>query len=111
MAPVTRLTVAGLVAALPFTVQVIGATPPDVVQATEVVAAVVLLLLTGAEIETVRPAVRVIVTDFVSAPKALEQDTVMVFDPTASVAVAGLVAAEPLTVQLIGGVPVVVHVT
>jgi len=39
--PVVRLTDAGLVAVEPFTVQVIGATPPDVDHATEVVAAVV----------------------------------------------------------------------
>jgi len=41
LAPVARLTAAGLVAELPFTVQAIGATPPVVVQPTELVAAVV----------------------------------------------------------------------
>jgi len=51
-APTARLTVAGLVAAAPLTVQVIGAVPVAV-HATEVVAAVVLLLLVGAVMLTV----------------------------------------------------------
>jgi hypothetical protein len=109
--PTARLTVAGLVADAPLTVQLYGATPPDAAQVTDVVAAVVLLLLAGAEMLTDTPGVRVIVTVFVSVPNALVQATVMVFEPTVSGTLAGLVAVEPLTVQLIGGVPVVVHET
>jgi len=110
-APRTSGTVAGLVAVVPFTVQLYGATPPVAVQVTDVDVAVVLLLLTGAEIATETPGVRVIETVLVSVPNALVQATVMTFEPTTRLAVAGLVAAEPLTVQLIGGVPVVVQVT
>jgi len=51
-APIARFTFAGLVAAAPFTVQEIGAVPVAV-HATEVVAAVVLLLLAGAVMLTV----------------------------------------------------------
>jgi hypothetical protein len=109
-APVARLTVAGLVAAAPLTVQVIGAVPV-VVQVTEAVAAVVLLLLAGAVIVTTGASPRVTTTDLLSEPNALVQATVMVFAPAARATVAGLVAAEPLTVQLIGVLPVVVHVT
>jgi hypothetical protein len=105
-APCARLTVVGLVAAFPFTVQVTGATPPEVVHVTEVVAAVVLLLLSGAVIVIARPAVRVTLTTLVSVPNELVQATVMAFAPLARLTVAGLVAAAPLTVQVIGPVPV-----
>jgi hypothetical protein len=110
-APGERLTVAGLVAEAPLTVQLIGATPPVVVHVTEVVAAVVLLLLAGAVIVTARPEPRVTLTVLVSAPNELEQATVMVFAPIARLTVAGLVAAEPLTVQETGAVPVEVQTT
>jgi len=109
-APVARLTVAGLVAAAPLTVQEIGAVPV-VVHVTEVVAAVVLLLFAGAVIVTTGASPRVTTTDLLSEPNALVQATVMVFAPSARLTVAGLVAAEPLTVQLIGVLPVVVHET
>ncbi len=104
--PAASGTVVGLVAALPLTVQVTGATPPDVVHATEVDAAVVLLLLAGAEIVIARPAVRVTLTTLVSVPNALVQATVIAFAPFARLTVAGLDAAAPLTVQVIGPVPV-----
>ncbi len=110
-APSDRPTVAGLVAALPFTVQVIGAAPPDVVHVTEVDAADVLVPVVGAVIVTVSPAARVIVTVLVSAPNALVQATEMVFEPTARLTVDGLVAAAPLTVQETGAVPVDVQAT
>jgi hypothetical protein len=110
-APSARLTVAGLVAGSPFTVQVIGAAPPDVVHVTEVDVAVVFVPVVGAVIVTVRPAVRVTVTLLVAEPNELAQDTVMVFEPTTRLTVDGLVAAAPLTVQLTGAVPVEVHAT
>jgi len=108
--PSARLTVAGLVAAAPLTVQLIGVVPV-VVQVTDVDVAVVLLPLAGAVIVTTGASPRVTVTDLVSVPNALVHATVMVFAPSARLTVAGLVAAAPLTVQLIGVEPVVVQVT
>jgi len=110
-APSARLTVAGLVAAAPLTVQVFAL--PVVVQVTEVDVAVVLLPSAGAVMVTTgatTTALRVTVTDLLSVPNALVQATVMVFEPSARLTVAGLVAAAPLTVQ-VGVLPVVVHVT
>jgi hypothetical protein len=109
-APMFRLTVAGLVAALPLTVQLTGAVPVDV-QATEVVVFVVVLPLAGAVIVTTGATPRVTDTDWVSEPNALVQETVIVLAPTFSATEAGLVAAAPLTVQEVGGVPLETHVT
>jgi hypothetical protein len=109
-APSARLTVAGLVAAAPLTVQV-GAGEPVLVHVTEVDVAVVLEPSAGAVIVTTGTTPRVTVMTWLFEPNWLEQATVMVFAPTARLTVAGLVAAAPLTVQVIGVLPVVVHVT
>jgi len=111
--PTARLTVAGLVAAAPLTVQVFA--DPVVVQVTEVDVvefgnavplAGAVMVTTGAT----TTALRVTETDLVSEPAELVQTTVMVFAPSARLTVAGLVAAAPLTVQVLVE-PVVVHVT
>src|SRR5436190_16255198 len=112
LAPALRLTVLGLVAAEPLTVQLIGVVPV-VVHVTEVVAAVVLLLLAGPVIVTTGAVPRLITIDLLSVPLAAsEHATVTVFAPTARLTVAGLVAAFPFTVQVTGATPPdVVHET
>jgi len=109
-APLLRLTDVGLVAAEPLTVQLTGEVPVDV-QATDVVAAVVKLLLAGELIVTTGAVPWLTVTLFVSEPYELVQTTVMVFAPALRLTVSGLVAAEPLTVQLTGEVPVELNTT
>jgi 1-aminocyclopropane-1-carboxylate deaminase/D-cysteine desulfhydrase-like pyridoxal-dependent ACC family enzyme len=96
-APTTSGTVAGLVAAVPLTVQLIGV-EPVVVHVTEVDVAAVLLLLAGAVIVTTGAVPRLIVIDLVSVPNALVATTVTVFAPVARLTVAGLDAADPFTV-------------
>jgi len=71
---------------------------------------VVLKLFTGV-VMTTAGATPVTVIDLASEPNAFEQATVIVFEPATSGTLAGEVAVVPFTVQVIGGVPVVDHVT
>ena len=101
-APVTRFTVAGEVAAEPFTVQVIGV-EPVLVQTSDVVAAVVLLLLAGDVMLLTGTVPRVTFTAALFEPNAFEQATVIVLLPTARLTelVEVLVELAPLTVQVV----------
>lgn len=110
LAPTLRPAVAGDAAALPLTVHATGAVPV-LVQETDAEVAVVFELFAGAVIVTTGATPRVTETVFVSAPNAFVQATLITFAPTFSAAVAGDVAAAPLTVQSTGAVPVLVHVT
>jgi hypothetical protein len=93
--------------AAPFTVQVVGAVPLTV-YATLIVDAVVLVLFGGEVIATVGATPRLTVTDLLSLPYVLEQATVIVFGPldSGTELVDGVVEVTPLTVQVVGAVPV-----
>jgi hypothetical protein len=69
------------------------------------------LLLAGVMIVTFGGCGGLMMIVFVSEPNAFTQVIVIVFAPSGRFTVTGLVAAEPLTVQVIGGVPVTVHAT
>lgn len=109
-APETRLTDAGDVAALPLAVQVTGAVPP-LVQVTLAVFDETVELSVGAVMLTTGAVPRLIAMLLVFEPLALVQTTVTVLAPTARLTVAGEVAGEPFTVQLIGCEPVAVQAT
>jgi hypothetical protein len=102
-APLLSGTFAGLVAALPLTVQEIGV-EPVVVQETLIDPAVVLVPSAGEVIVTLGAVPRLTVTVAgVLVPNALVQDAVMAFAPTLSATefVEVLVELLPLTVQVV----------
>ena len=101
-----KLFVAALVVVVPLTVHVVPFgidAAPSTLKATLVVDAVVFWPLTGAVITTEGPVPRTTVTVSVSVPNALEQVTVIEFEPIprATLLLVGLVVATLFTLHVV----------